>query len=50
MKWILVWWVIHPHYMEIKYLRDLPSASACYEEAQQLASSKYKINFHCGME
>jgi hypothetical protein len=50
MKWILVWWVIHPHYLEVKYVRDLPSIEECFARGEQIAAPNYKINFHCGME
>jgi hypothetical protein len=50
MKWILVFWIIHPHYMEVKYIKDFPSVESCREAGTLIENVKYKINFHCGME
>jgi hypothetical protein len=50
MRWILVWWIIHPHYMEVKYLRGFESVESCFETGKQIYVPRYKVNFHCGVE
>lgn len=50
MKWILVWWIIHPHYIEVKYVRDFQSIETCFAAGERLDPAHYKIGFHCGME
>lgn len=51
MKWILVWWVIHPHYMVPSFQRGFESEAACIHAGQLLEAPKNTVlHFHCGME
>jgi hypothetical protein len=52
MKWILVWWVVHPWHSQVMHLEHgFPSESACLSYATSLQAPASKvIRKHCSME
>lgn len=51
MKYILVMWLMHQHYMEIKYIKDFQSIEACQAAGDEmLGATKYHAHYHCGMQ
>lgn len=48
MKWILVWWVIHPgHAQLIHQVRDLDSEAACHNLEAMLPANTRR---HCSVQ
>jgi hypothetical protein len=52
LKWILVWWVIHPGHSQVMHIeRGFESKAKCEDYAAQLQAPDGKsIRKHCSME
>lgn len=52
MRWILIWWVVHPMHMQVAHLeRGFPSEEACAARGSQLQAPAGKvIHWHCSLE
>jgi hypothetical protein len=50
MRWILVWWVIHPGHSQLMHTEYFASESQCAEHAEQLQPAPGKdMRKHCSM-
>lgn len=51
MKWILVWWVIHPwHGQCVHIVRDLPNESACSQLGATMPVHNGAVRWHCSLQ
>lgn len=52
MKWMIVWWVIHPGHSQLMHTqRGFPSESVCRDYGAQLQAPTNKvIRWHCSLE
>jgi hypothetical protein len=51
MKWILVWWIIHPHHAQVMHMeRGFPSELACLQFAGALPVHNGEVRWHCSLE
>jgi hypothetical protein len=47
MKWILVWWIIHPGHSQVMHLERFDDATACQRVEPLLPAN---ARHHCSME
>jgi hypothetical protein len=52
MKWILVWWIIHPGHAQVIHMeRDFPSAAACERAASEVQAPPNKlVRIRCSIQ